>query len=226
MERTLIFCTSYAETQTLWSNRYRVWVDAIEKSLLDHDHILILDDSSPVLPDWENIPISHPKENKDINSNVSILQFQKNLGRQARSVYPGWYRSFCYGAIFAKKHNFSKVIHIESDGFIISNSMQHYINDLRDGWVAPAIQSHRMPESAIQIIAGNSLSSYHQFAERPYGEVVGFEAENIIPFTRIEDKFVGSRYGETMNYVPREADFVTQTNPSMLGKPEYYWWLK
>ncbi len=84
----------------------------------------------------------------------------------------------------------------------------------------------RCPESAIQVMAGSGLLSFVHFARKPYSEIVGAAAENILPFTRIESCFIGSRYGEKLHHVPREADFVTQTNPSMRGQRDYYWWIK
>ena len=226
MSRTLVFCTSFAHTEAVWTNRYRLWVNAVQYSEIEHEHILLVDDASPVLPNWPDTGITNRLAESTTSAPVSIFRFDKRLGRQGRTVYPGWYRSFCFAARFAEAHGFDRAIHIESDGFIISRRMQHHINSIIDDWVAPAILSHDMPESAIQVMAGTGLRSFIDFAKKPYSESVGSEAENFIPFTRIERAFIGSRYGETLHYVPRDADFVTQTNPSMRGQPDYYWWLQ
>lgn len=226
MTKTLVFCTSYSETPLLWTTRYRVWLNAIRGSEIEHDHVLLVDDASPVLPEWPDTHVTNHLRDGLASTGITLFRFDWRLGRQGRHVYPGWYRSFCLAARFAEVHGFDKVIHIESDGFIISSRMQKYINGVSDDWVAPSIQSHAMPESAIQIMAGRSLHAYFQFARRQYGEIVGAAAENIIPFTRIEESFIGSRYGETLHHVPPEADFVTQTNPAMRGKREYYWWIR
>ena len=38
---------------------------------------------------------------------------------------------------------------------------------------------------------------------------------------------IGSRYAcEKLDYVPRDADFVTQTNPAYAGQRDYYWWIR
>jgi hypothetical protein len=103
--------------------------------------------------------------------------------------------------------------------------MQQYINGVSDGWIAPSIQSHDMPESAIQIIAGSGTRSFLEFTRLPYSASVGIEAENVLPFTHIERGFIGSRYGEKLNHVPRDADFVTQANPAQSGNRDYYWWI-
>jgi hypothetical protein len=225
VSKTLVFCTSYAETAALWTIRYRVWLNAVRDSNVAHDHILLVDDASPVLPEWLDIRVTNRLHDDLPAGGVTMYRFDRRLGRQGRNVYPGWYRSFCQAARFAERHKFEKVVHIESDAFIISARMQNYINSITDDWIAPAIQSHAMPESAIQIMAGDGLMSYLQFTRKPYSDIVGAVAEKFLPFTRIEKDFIGSRYGETLHHVPREADFVTQTNPNMRGKREYYWWI-
>ncbi len=226
MSRTLVFCTSYAETESLWTNRYRLWVNAIRGGDVEHDHVLLVDDASPVLPAWPDTRVTNRLTDGPLSKPVTIYRFDKRLGRQARTVYPGWYRSFCFAARFAEAHGFDRVVHIESDGFIVSRTMQHYINTITDEWIAPGIQSHDMPESAIQVMAGTGFRSFVEFAKKPYSESVGYEAENLLPLTRVVREFIGSRYGETLHHVPRDADFVTQTNPSMLGQADYYWWLR
>ena len=226
MSKTLIFCTSYASSENEWTMRYRVWLWAIQASEIAFDHILIVDDGSPVLPNWQNLRITNQLSDDPFSAMVSLYRFDTNLGRQGRSVYPGWFRSFCLASRFAERHGFDRVVHIESDGFVITPNMQRYINAVADDWIAPSILSHSMmPESAIQVMAGSGFRSYVEFCKRPYSEFVGKEAESVLPFTRVERQFVGSRYGETLNVVPPEADFVTQTNPSMRGNPDYYWWL-
>jgi hypothetical protein len=226
VSRTLVFCTSYSATTLLWTMRYRVWVNAIQGGEIEQDHILLVDDASPVLPEWPDAYVTSRLQDDLPASGVTLYRFDRRLGRQGRTIYPGWYRSFCLAARFAEFHQFEKVVHIESDGFIITSRMQHYINAVTDDWIAPSIQSHAMPESAIQVMAGSGLLSFVHFARKPYSEIVGAAAENILPFTRIESCFIGSRYGEKLHHVPREADFVTQTNPSMRGQRDYYWWIK
>jgi hypothetical protein len=206
--------------------RYRLWLNAIRGSEIQHDHVLLVDDASTVLPEWLDIHVTNRLRDDLARGGVTLYRFDRRLGRQGRNVYPGWYRSFCLAARFAEFHRFDKVVHIESDGFIITSRMQRYINGVTDDWIAPSIQSHAMPESAIQIMAGSGLQSYLQFARKPYSDIVGAAAENILPFTRIEKDFIGSRYGETLHHVPREADFVTQTNPSKRGQRDYYWWIR
>jgi hypothetical protein len=226
MTKTLIFCTSYGDSEKVWTTRYRLWVNAIRGGAIVYDHVLLVDDASPVIPEWPDVSVINAAGPDPIPGGITLFRFNQRLGRQGRTVYPGWYRSFCYAARFSELHGFDKIIHIESDGFIISRRMCDYINAFSEGWVAPAIQSHKMPESAIQVMAGDGAQSFIEFTRIPYSNHVGIDVENILPFTHIETAFVGSRYGETLCHVPEEADFVTQTNGGMAGKRGYYWWIQ
>src|ERR1700733_9797172 len=180
--------------------RYRVWVNAIQGGEIEQDHILLVDDASPVLPEWPDALVTSRFQDDLPARGITLYRFDRRLGRQGRTVYPGWYRSLCLAARFAEFHQFDKVVHIESDGFIITNRMQQYINAVADDWIAPSIQSHAMPESAIQVMAGSGLRAFFQFARTPYSEIVGAPAEKILPFTRIETGFLGSRYGEKLHH--------------------------
>lgn len=206
--------------------RYRLWLNAILGGGIIHDHVLLVDDASPVQPTWSDTRITSRLDASPVPGSVTLYRFDERLGRQAGNIYPGWSRSFCFAARFAETHGFDKVVHIESDAFIITANMQRYINEVADGWIAPSIQSHAMPESAIQVMAGTGAHAYFEFSKAPYSRSIGIEAEHVIPFTHIERAFTGSRYGETKIDVPRDADFVTQSRPASIGGRAYYWWLR
>lgn len=54
---TLVFCTSFSNNPLHWQQRYRKWVDYFESSLLEFDQMLIVDDGSPILPDWSDFEV-------------------------------------------------------------------------------------------------------------------------------------------------------------------------
>src|SRR5689334_19432274 len=114
MSRTLLFCTSYAESQSSWVTRYRVWLNAILTSDISRDHILLVDDASPTLPDWPELRVITDLTRPPKPGSVSLFRFDKRLGRQGTTVYPGWYRSFCLAARFADRYGFDRAVHIES----------------------------------------------------------------------------------------------------------------
>lgn len=221
--KTLVFCTSYCSTHNQWDQRYRRWLDAIRASNLEFSKILIIDDCSESLPGWRDIQIIEEDSDLNMSESVALFRFKKHLGRHSDRNFPGWYRSFSFAFFFAQAHGFKKIIHIESDAFLISSRIVEYINKLDDGWVALWCDSHKFPETAIQIVAGKAMALFGSTVSRPYSEFVGKFPEEEFPFTHIERSFVGDRYGEYTNIVPRFADFCTQTVEN--APSDYFWWL-
>jgi hypothetical protein len=80
-----------------------------------------------------------------------------------------------------------------------------------------------MPELAIQIAAGSGLRSLAEFARRPYESMVGRSHEEVLPYTHVEQHFVGDRYGEHLTDVPRGVDYATQVQQGR--ERSYYWWI-
>ena len=127
---------------------------------------------------------------------LDLFHFGIRLGRGGLRDYPGWFRSFCFAAQYAKENGFAKVVHIELDAFVISARFAAFINDVSQGWVGFQLPRHKMPESAIQIIAGSGIDRFVEFAKRPYEEFRGKNIESDIPYTAIINHFKGDRYGQ------------------------------
>ncbi len=226
--KTLIFCTSYASNMHVWETRQALWVRSLQQSDLDFDQLLIVDDASPVLPDWSNLEILHEATNSDVqtvssDADIVLFRFAERLGRQDLFVFPGWYRSYSFGALYGFYNGFDKVIHIESDAHLVSKRIYSFFNEVDQGWFALWCQKYQMPEIAIQVAAGADLLAMVDFVQKPYDQLSGRLHETLIPFSHIEKGFLGDRYGEEDLEVPANADFSAQTR---LGKPdEYYWWI-
>ena len=228
-KRTLVFCTAFAGRSDRpwdnWSVRYKRWLAAIRTSKLYFDQVLIVDDGSPSVPDWQDtvvlslLPAERPLEP------VVIFHFPDNLGRPSVYDYPGWYRSFMFAATYARAYGFDKLIHIESDAFLITERIQLYCNEIADDWVTFFGPHHGYPETGLQIIAGKGLTQLNLISAIPYEEFKGRPIETLLPFTRVETKFVGDRYGEYLGYVPPEADWTMQTYNRSASSAKYYWWL-
>ena len=212
--RTLVFCTAYAANQDIWQKRYRRWVDAIRAGRLAWDCILLVDDGSPVLPDWDDL---------SPDGALVLHHFENRLGRHALLDFPGWYRSFCFAAEYAMANGFDKVVHVESDSFLITASVQDYVNSIGDGWVALWCPRHGFAEKAIQVMAGTGLASYAALARRPHDDFAGREFEIQLPFSHVERRFKGDRYGEFPAPVPVDADYAVQAHE--LFDPDYFWFL-
>lgn len=224
--KTLVFCTSYARTPEVWRTRYRLWANATGEALQGICR-LIIDDGSLCMPDWTDAHIiSTEAEAPAARAGVTIFRFSTHLGRQGRDIYPGWFRSFMFAARYAHRHTFDRVVHIESDTFLISQRAREFVAGVRGGWVTVASETHpEMPESCIQVMAGTGLSSYLGFSCRSYGEFAGRAIEPILPFSRVDDSLRGGRYGQVRLDIPRHADWASQMHPEACRERGYYWWL-
>jgi hypothetical protein len=213
INRTLLFCTSFAATNELWEYRYKKWLDFVYKSALVRHQILLIDDGSPVLPQWSNLRIYNEPHLPTIVDEQSVLfHFNKQLGRQGILQYPGWYRSFTFASIWAKTFSFNKVIHIESDSFILSERLVDYINKLNHGWTSFYSARYNFPETCIQVICEDQIKKFLKFSRRDYGmNFANRPIELLIPFTNVEKNFVGDRYGEIedLRGLPRGVDYAT-----------------
>ena len=226
--KTLIFCTGYGKNLEEWETRHSKWINAIESGTLEADTLLIPDDGSPELPNWEGITmLSGELPDQEPDTRGVIYSFPDNLGRQAIYVYPGWYRSFMFAAKYAKKYGYEKVIHIESDAFIISERMQQYINAINYGWMTFWCPKYQLPETSIQVITGPALNDFIALIDAPYSLVSGKPADpnpsqgiSWLPFNAVNQMFKGDRYGENKGQVPMDADYACQIEPG-----EHCWWL-
>jgi len=235
--KTLIFCTSHSSEESEWSGRYGRWINALENSKLEFDQLLLLDDGSTVLPEWDGVDIIQENQlpNECPTSRGVIYHFENPLGRSTHIVYPGWYRSYMFAAAYAEKYGFEKVIHIESDAFLISDRIQEYVNDLTDGWTTFWCPRHKFPENSIQIIVGGGLKRYIEWNKEqvPYTQYQSIFAEFWVPYTYVNKEFKGDRWGEFAPGmaavpdpscppgVPKDADFVCQIRPE-----SPCWWLE
>ena len=221
--RTLVFCTAHVDDVTVWDGRYRRWFDALTSSGLHCTTALMVDDGSGSLPEWPDVTIVREGESLVSDAARVLFHFEHNLGRASVFDFPGWYRSFTFACEYADRNRFDKVVHIESDAFIVSKRLRDYIDDVDDGWIALWCAMHDFPEITLQVMAGSGLSAYRTFcASVPHEALVGHAYETQIPFTRIERGFVGDRYGERLPYVPVEADYVSQAPEA---DRSYYWWM-
>ncbi len=226
--RTLIYCTAFAPTALLWDRRYRRWVDAVLSGGLLHDQILLVDDGSPVLPGWPDtdiVTLHTLDEAAHVTSTapVLLLRFPNRLGRAAVYDFPGWYRSFASGARYAQAARFQKVLHIESDAYIVSPRMRDWANAATAGWRAPYSAKYDFPEMAIQVIGLDQLGQFAAFSEQPYSVLKDQTHETALPLTHVEKSFFGDRFGEEGIAVPANADFATQVPPQR--EDDFYWWL-
>lgn len=228
MTKTLIFCTSYAEIIHNWNFRYKYWIDYIIKSDLVYDQLIIVDDGSSALPSWENVPVYRIGNIPQIAMRESIHRFEQRLGvlPGTDTPFPGWYRSFGYAIKYALSEGFDRVIHIESDAYLITDRAITYFNNQYSGWITLWCKSHNWPESTLQIVNSEYLEIADNFFSVPYQDHVNNvlqPIEKALPIQGVNRTLVGDRYGEIGESVPFGADYVSQVRWD-LGD-SYFWWL-
>lgn len=234
---TLLFCTCYARDQAAWQSRYQRWLDYYEQGPIDWDRMFAIDDGSPYVPDAQVIGSFPATAGAALPAEAKLLaRFPDNLGRQAAAVYPGWWRSFFHSLQLARLTGASKIVHIESDAFILSQRLADFINEVSSGWHVLWSPRYRMPETAIQVICADQFAAFERFQQDPGNRMNEEFAENILPFTAIHKEFAGDRYSELKRNrwifrskkfdrfplfqrdffrvpIPDDADFATQVVP-------------
>lgn len=222
--KTLVFCTSWADSADTWRYRYGKWLRQMQRSPLHYRQILLVDDASPLRPDFpglalydaESLPSDCPGEP------VVMARFNQRLGRKAVCDYPGWWRSFMFAAEYASRFGFDKLVHVESDTYVLSQGLYDYLNALDSGWTAFWCPRWRFPETCIQVIGPDQLPRFRAVAAKSYASLVGQPVEELLPFTRVEANFKGDRYGEYRTELPLDADYASQVpwnTPVWYGQP-------
>jgi len=233
--KNIIFCTSFIRDSDAWESRYQRWLDYYKNIPINAVKKILIDDGSPFLPSADIINTIPHDAPLDLNQDENlIIRFDNNLGRQNVSTYPGWWRSFLHSVKIAKALGADKIIHIESDAYILSQRLVDFINQTESGWHVLWTQRYKFPETAIQVICSDQFELVEKFQDAHPGLVFPDIAERVLPFTAIQKQFKGDRYSEFKKNrgifrsrkfdriplfqreffwepIPVDADFVTQT---------------
>lgn len=232
--KSIIFCTSYIRDADAWETRYKRWLDYYQDFPLDVVKRLMIDDGSPYLPPADIIKtVSNTAPLASLDDKNLIIRFGDNLGRQSIKDYPGWWRSFLHSLEVARELGVDKIIHIESDAYILSPRLRDFIDQTSTGWHVLWTQHNNFPETAIQVICRDQFEIFEDFKQKNPTLHFPDMAEHMLPFTAVNKEFKGDRYSELkrnrgifkskkFNFipmfkwdfftvqVPADADFVTQ----------------
>jgi hypothetical protein len=194
----------------------------------------MIDDGSPFLPPADIInTVPHSAALAANGDKNLIIRFDNNLGRQSGADYPGWWRSFLHSVNVANELGVDKIIHIESDAYIMTPRLVKFINEIESGWNVLWSPRYRMPETAIQVICRDQFAIFEKFKDNHPDYSFPDIAEKLLPFTTVHKQFKGDRYSDfTKNRwifrskkfnkipifkhvffwetIPPDADFVTQ----------------
>lgn len=205
------------------SARWERWVEyySERKELFGAERVFLIDDGSPLqyVPAGIRVVDADGPLPGGLPDGPVMFRFNQNYGRRSTRIFPGWWRSFTFSSQIAKKYSFSRIIHCESDAYVISHRMADYVRRTTEGWVAFWCPRHGFPETGIQVICEDSFASLENFYKlggefwHQRAGLIGIP-EQILPF-RVEKRFVGDRYGEYAEGYPDDADYVCQSSGNM-----------
>ena len=116
--KTLIFCTSYFDTEELYQKRYQKWIDYYNQHPFTNDkHIYLIDDCSNlelITDDVVNIIKEDKLDSSQEVKKINLYSFhnRKGLNWSHNSANnEGWWRSFCASLDIAEEYNYEKIIH-------------------------------------------------------------------------------------------------------------------
>ena len=140
------------------------------------------------------------------------------MGRLSHLAYFGWWRSFLFSFDIARKYDFEKIIHVESDCYLLTKKIIDDINNFESGWLTYWTDKYLFPETNIQVITkekffekDNLETLLEREKRKSFGFQDSFHAEKILPFTHINKDMVGDRYGEERLEQRPEHNYYCQT---------------
>lgn len=198
--KSFIFCTSCINSSESHAiSRYEVWLKyhMSIKNKLGSNHIFIINDGT--INEKVGFKVMKYNNLKTTNANVAFIEFDKKLGRITTNDFPGWSRSFLFSLEIAKKYNFDKIILIESDFLLLSDSIISHIESIDSGWTSLYSDFYDFPETGVQVICKDSFSLFESFnLDYKNLQKNNLYIEEILPFTSIVKDFNGDRLGEEL----------------------------
>lgn len=203
--KTLLFAPLWLGEDRV--ERNKKWLYYYDGSLIENSEVLLVDNGSDLgrLKEFEQFAST-------LKTKVTIIPCHVHIPRASHREYEYWYRAFRVALVYAMENNFDKIVHIDSDVYVLNKKLCNYINGLDSGWNTFWCKRHGFPESTFQIIVKDQFMSALKFFTIDYLKIFGKDdAENVIPFTNVNKEFVGDRYGELDAEQTSEMDYYCQT---------------
>jgi hypothetical protein len=149
------------------------------------------------------------------------LRFPNNLGRPLHCIVAGWWRSFSFMSVFAYENQIEKLIHLESDCYILTKKLYDWLNKGGVLWECLFARQYGYPETMIQIIPCQSywkIRPYYKanksfFFKERYADSE-YIPEKTLLFDWVEKwLFKGDRYGQDWcQNIPENIDWIANIN--------------
>lgn len=212
---TLVFCTSYVASQDEWVVRYERWLNHHAALPFERALFCMIDDASPFRPGRDRVRIIEAGQPLPAPAHGPLMiRFANRLGRTAVNDYPGWWRSFLFSVLVARHYRCQRIVHIESDAYVLTRRMVDFINSRRTGWTAFWCPRWNFPETGIQVVCEDRFDAMRGMWDAGWARFAGQYAERLLPFTEVVKDPHGNRYGEFRTKIPGFADFAMQVTPA------------
>ncbi|HEX4986756.1 MAG TPA: hypothetical protein VFV71_11900 [Burkholderiales bacterium] len=212
---TLVFCTSYVRSRGEWSARYARWIAHHRALPFTRPLLCLIDDGSPYVPADGSVRVADAAQPlPDAPAVPLLVRFAGRLGRAAVDDYPGWWRSFLFSEVVARRYGCTRIVHVESDAYVLTRRMVDFISARRNGWTAFWCPRWHFPETGIQVVCADRFDAMRALREAGSAGFAGQYAERVLPFTDVVRDPHGNRYGEFRAKIPGFADFAMQVTPA------------
>jgi hypothetical protein len=209
--KTLLFCTSYIASRDVWMERYERWLRHHAAFMSESSILCLIDDASPFTPEPSAVQTAFADEVlPTVVDRALLVRFGLRLGRRAVDDFPGWWRSFLYSVHVARHYDCQKIVHVESDAYILSNRLREFIDRSSSGWISLWCPRWNFPETAIQVICEDQFERMEQLWNQGWDLCAGRLPEQALPFTGVVKTARGDRYSEYCSEIPITADFAAQ----------------
>lgn len=213
--RTLLYSSIFLDGKDrLGSNRIDRTVEWLAyheklKEEIGFDHILMSDNCS----DMKNLAMLGLKVttdddqdtlNPESDRDASVMSFRRHLPTGEGLDYPYCWRSLYFVRWAAMYKRWDKIIMIDNDAFVLSKKLADYLKAVDTGWTALWCERWKFPESSMMIICRDAFHILDEFCVDDFRYHNGKKMEEVTPFTNVEKRFVGDRYGEESP--PRKQD--------------------
>ena len=145
---------------------------------------------------------------------MNLFRFSERWGGNHTANHAGWYRSFLFSLDMADVLGYDKIIHIESDLYLLTPKICEHIDNLNNGWASFRCPAYKFPESSLQVINKDSFGKFRNFKSeleaRGLDNLAGQCVEWLLPLSKVEEGFIGDRYGERGAKQTKEMDFYAQ----------------
>ncbi len=205
---TMLFTTCYLDgTDDSGSSRLQRNINYVNyymkiREQIGFDEFIMVDNgSSPSLIDE-----FHAKTSRAVH-----LMLREHLKRGPGPLdFPYIWRAINEEKSVLEEGKFDRVISIDSDGYILSQRLAHFIRNCNSGWETFWSHKYQWPTAELNILNQDAFPVFFEYAKTPWQDRIGKLMETTTPFTKINKDFICDRFGETREAPRPFMDFYGQ----------------